>query len=195
MGGSSGARAWNAAQLAPMEVILTSRRMAARFMVIHLPLYCLWQVQQRARRDADERLGLVRAPDGESAAARDSAVRGEARFLPPRVCRRFLSGARGPFPAFGRPADKAGLRSIDAAGPGHWPQPMRSVLARRAITLPQRMLVLAFPGPRLPFPYRQSSQFLLRCFRHAKFVAATVGAAMTRWPTARSRLNGCSPPH
>src|SRR5258705_1633370 len=113
MGGSSGARAWNAAQLAPMEAILTSKRIAARFMVTHRPLGWPWRVKRRARRDAGERLGLVRVPDGESAVARDSAVRAEVLFLPRRAWRRFPSDARGLFPAFERPADRAGLRSID----------------------------------------------------------------------------------
>src|SRR5713226_5388988 len=190
-GGASGASAWNAAQLAPMEAMLTSRRMAARFMAIDLLLHLLQRLYRSGLRAADERPGPVRGPDGESAAARDSGARAGARFSPQRACRRFPCAARGPFPAFVRVADRTALRSNVVAGPWRWLRPARLALAQRAIALPRRKLALLIPRRRRPFPYRQSLQFLLRCFRRAKHGAARVRVGLARWPRGRSCPNGC----
>src|SRR5260370_17490824 len=99
-----------------MEATLKRRRMAARFIVIALPLYLLWRQSRRERRGADERRGPVRVPDAESAVVQDSGVRGAVAFELPRVFQQFPCGALGSFPAFGPVSNSVSLPSTHSSG-------------------------------------------------------------------------------
>src|SRR5260370_21348409 len=100
-----------------MEATLKRRRMAARFIVIDLPLYLLWRQSRRERRGADERRGPVRVPDSESAVVQDSGVRGAVAFELPRDFQQFPFCSLVPFPAFGQVPHKGALLSSAAATP------------------------------------------------------------------------------